>query len=172
MYVSLGLIENIQQQVFGGGVLLCVSSVQINEGALEVRSHFRERSELDQVQEVQVLQSACALALGLRRVEALTELLHVWTPERLPPTLFKKTETQMNTKDHRLFWKHEDEAFTVQQVLCTQMDVNAAVKAGYEPIENSLLQTQTCINNRTMWKHINTHFSIELHTLKDLCVFV
>lgn len=81
MCVSPGLVENIQQQVFGARVLLCVSSVQINEGALEVRSHFRERSQLDQVQEVQVLQSARALALRLRRVEALPELVHVGTPD-------------------------------------------------------------------------------------------
>lgn len=88
MCLSLGLIEDVQQQLFGQWILLGVSRVQVDEGALEVRSHFRERAQLDQVQEVQVLQPARALALGLRRVEALPELLHVWTPDGLPPALW------------------------------------------------------------------------------------
>lgn len=36
------------------------------------------------------------------------------------------------------------EGRTVQQVLRTQVDVDAAVEAGDEPVEDPLLQTQTC----------------------------
>lgn len=85
--VSLGDVEDLQQQVFSGRVLLAVARVQVDEGALEVRGHFSERAQLDQVQEVQVLQPPRSLALGLGRVEALTKLLHVRPPHRLPPAL-------------------------------------------------------------------------------------
>lgn len=64
------------------------------------------------------------------------------------------------------FKGREDELFTVQQVLCTQMDVDAAVKAGYEPVEHSLLQTKTCVHNTIRLTSISTL------VLNDPCVFV
>lgn len=76
----LNLIEDLQQQLLGGSVLLSVSSVQVDEGSFEVRRHFVERAQLDQIQEVEVLQPPGAFALRLRRVETLLELLNVWTP--------------------------------------------------------------------------------------------
>ncbi len=77
----LDLIEDLQQQVLGGSVLLRVSSVQVDECSLEVRSHLVERPQLDQIQEVEVLQPPRALALRLCRVKALPKLLNVWTPD-------------------------------------------------------------------------------------------
>lgn len=83
----LDLIEDLQQQVLGGSVLLSVSSVQVDKRSFEVWSHLVERPQLDQVEEVQVLQPPRALALRLRRVKALPKLLNIWTPDGLPPTL-------------------------------------------------------------------------------------
>lgn len=85
--VLLDLVEELQQQLLGGAVLLTVSRVQVDEGSLEVGSHLVERPQLDQVQEVEVLQPPRALALRLGRVEASPELLDVGTPDRLAPTL-------------------------------------------------------------------------------------
>lgn len=84
---SPDLVEDLQQQLLGGSVLLSVSGVQVDERSFEVRRHLVERPQLDKVQEVEVLQPPRALALRLRRVEALPKLLDVWTPDGLAPTL-------------------------------------------------------------------------------------
>lgn len=81
------LVEDLQQQLLGGAVFLRVARVQVDEGSLEVRRHFVERAQLDEVQEVEVLQAPRALALRLRRVEALPELLDVRTPDGATPPL-------------------------------------------------------------------------------------
>lgn len=85
--VLLDLVEEPQQQLLGGAVLLTVSRVQVDEGSFEVGSHLVERPQLDQVQEVEVLQPPRALALRLSRVEASPELLDVGAPDRPAPTL-------------------------------------------------------------------------------------
>lgn len=82
------LAEDLQQQLLGGCVLLQVPRVQVDEGSLEVRRHLVERAQLDQVQEVEVLQAPRALALRLRRLEALPELLDVGTPHGAVPALW------------------------------------------------------------------------------------
>lgn len=85
--VSPDLVEDLQQQVLGGPVLLGAAGVQVDHGAFEVRRHLVERPQLDQVQEVEVLQAPRALALRLRRFEATPELLDVGAPRRAAPPL-------------------------------------------------------------------------------------
>lgn len=133
-----GLVEHAQQQLFSGRVLLRVSRVQVDEGALEVRRHFGKRAQLDQVEEVQVLEPPRSLALGLGRVEALSELVQVRTPDRRAPAL-------------------------VQQVFGAQVEVDAAVEAGDETIENTLLQTQACSASAHVKQHTSRYN--ELHTV-------
>lgn len=83
----LGLVEKLQQQFLGVGVLLRAARVQVDEGALEVRRHLGEGAQLDEVEEVEVLQPPRPLVLGLGRIEASTELLHVGAPLLLTPDL-------------------------------------------------------------------------------------
>lgn len=76
----LDLTEQLQQQLFGGSILSIVSCVKVDDRSLKVRHHFVERPQLDQEQEVQVLQTPCALTFGLHCVKTPSELLEVWTP--------------------------------------------------------------------------------------------
>lgn len=85
--VSLDLVEEAQQQVLGGAVLLLVARVQVDEGPLEVGRHLGERPQLQQVQEVEVLQPPRALTLRLGRVKPPAELLDVGAPDGATPTL-------------------------------------------------------------------------------------
>lgn len=86
--VSLDLVEEAQQQVLGGAVLLLVASVKVDEGPLKVGRHLGQRPQLQQVQEVEILQPPCALALCLGRVKPSAKLLDVGSPDGTTPTLW------------------------------------------------------------------------------------
>lgn len=66
---------------------MTVARVQVDEGSIEVGRHLGEGAQLDQVEKVEVLKAPRALALGLGRVEALAELLHIGAPQGLAPAL-------------------------------------------------------------------------------------
>lgn len=83
----LDLAQQLQQQLLGGSVLPTVPRVQVDDGSLKVGHHLVERPQLDQEQEVEVLQTPRALAFGLARVEALSELLEVGPPDGTSPAL-------------------------------------------------------------------------------------
>lgn len=85
--VSLDLVEEAQQQLLGGAVLLLVTCVQVDEGTLKVGRHLGQRPQLQQIQEVEVLQPPCALALRLSRVKPSAKLLDVGAPDGATPTL-------------------------------------------------------------------------------------
>lgn len=87
MSFLLDLAQQLQQQLFGGSVLPTVSRVKVDHRSLKIRHHFVERPQLDQEQEVEVLQAPRALAFGLARVKAPSELLEVWTPNGASPPL-------------------------------------------------------------------------------------
>lgn len=85
--VSLDLVEEAQQQLLGGTVLLLVARVQVDEGPLKVGRYLGERPQLQQVQEVEILQPPCALTLRLCRVKPSAKLLDVGPPDGATPTL-------------------------------------------------------------------------------------
>lgn len=84
----LDLAEQLQQQLFGASILPTVSCVKVDDRSLKVRHHFVECPQLDQEQEVQVLQTPCALPFGLPCVKTASELLEVWTPNWTSPPLW------------------------------------------------------------------------------------
>lgn len=71
---SLGHVQDLQQQLFVLPVLCCSARVQLKGLPLEEGQGFSQRTELYQVQEVEIPKTLGPFASGQLRVETLAEL--------------------------------------------------------------------------------------------------
>lgn len=84
----------MKQLLFLLPVLLGSAGVQVEGRLLEERQDFGQRSQLYQVQEVEVPEPLRPLAGRQVRVEALPELGHVMTPLLLEPVVCRETNVR------------------------------------------------------------------------------
>lgn len=80
-------LQDVKQHLFVFLVLLRPAGVQLEGRLLEERQSFGERSQLYQVQEVEVAEPLGSLASRQLRVKTLPELRHVVTPFLLKPAV-------------------------------------------------------------------------------------
>lgn len=90
-----GQLQNVQQHLLVVPVLLSSTRVQLEGFLLEERQRLGQRSQLYQVQEVEVAEPLGSLAGRQLRVEALPELGHVVTPLPLEPAIWRRETANM-----------------------------------------------------------------------------